>query len=276
MRFIDIENLPPLLPEGWEERARKATEEVRASPPEQRAATVEKHAHLWRELSSALGHLSYGKCWYCEMRQCRSDKAVDHFRPKNRVFECRDHQGYWWLAFDWQNYRYSCTLCNSRRHDKDGTSGGKHDHFPLLDEHARAFSASDDLSRESPELLDPTSALDATMLWFGDDGLAHPRCSEDRQPQFKRAQTSIDMYHLNHADIVEARKVLQREIRQLISQGNRLFDNSHSGNPEATKAHDTITKLLRDRMAAQQDLSMAARDLIRGLRDDLHSWIDGL
>lgn len=52
------------------------------------------------KLADILSNRSHKKCWYCECVQSRSDMAVDHFRPKNRVEECKGHPGYYWLAFD--------------------------------------------------------------------------------------------------------------------------------------------------------------------------------
>ena len=277
MRFIDVGQLRPLLPADWEDRARNATADVRAAPSGERAAVVEKHADLWRELKNLLQQLSHGKCWYCELRQERSDNAVDHFRPKNRVAECAGHEGYWWCAFDWHNYRFSCTFCNSRRRDREGgTAGGKHDHFPLLDEAGRARDENDDLDLENPELLDPTSHGDPTLLYFGDDGYPCPREHDATKPQHRRARTSIELYHLDHIGAVEARLELLRRIKRLVALGNDQYDHTHQGNPEAVRAYSDVAEELKEMMADQSPLSMAARDMIRGQRDDRHSWIDGL
>jgi len=136
LRYIDPEDIfasLERLPEGWEkwqEEAEKALAEVRAAGGS--SETVNAHGDLWRSLKGQLEQVSDGKCWYCESSQHRADNAVDHYRPKNRN-RSGEHDGYWWLAFDWRNYRYSCTYCNSRRSDDvKGTSGGKHDNFPLL------------------------------------------------------------------------------------------------------------------------------------------------
>lgn len=277
MRYIDIGELRDHLPEGWEGRADAAAEEVQAAVVEERSAVIERHSGLWRELVDALRSLSYSKCWYCETRQPRSDDSVDHFRPKNRVAERKDHPGYWWLAFDWWNYRLSCTFCNSRRRNKrTRTTGGKQDHFPLLDEAMRAYSAADDLGLENPMLLDPARAGDTTLLWFGDDGHVYPRSSPDRQPQYARADASIALYHLNHPNIVESRLVLTEEIRRLINAGNDLFDRLHPGNPEAARGHSEVVRQLEHKIRGSSQYSAAARDAVRGLRDNQHGWIDAL
>lgn len=278
MRPVDIARLRTLLPADWEERARAATEEVRAAAPGDRSAVIDRHAKLWRELKDDLASLLHRKCWYCESRQERSDNAVDHFRPKNRVAERPEHGGYWWLAFDWHNYRFSCTFCNSRRRNREGgTSGGKQDHFPLLDEAARVFDEGGNLNRENAELLDPTRPGDTAMLWLGDDdGHVRPRAPEDRQPQFRMADASIRLYHLDHPDMVEARVELYRQVKQQVELGNDQYDAAHVGNPEALRAYNSAATVLVEMKDVSRPYSAAVRDMIRGLRDDYHWWIDGV
>jgi uncharacterized protein (TIGR02646 family) len=157
MKFIDLRNFT--LPEGWEGRVQKAREEIAALGDNTRAAGINERRTVWADLKELLGSLSHKKCWYCEARQERSDMQVDHFRPKNRLSEegCADHPGYWWLAFDWRNFRFCCTYCNSRREDpRTGTKGGKADRFPLREEARRCRTPEDILSDEQPVLLDPT------------------------------------------------------------------------------------------------------------------------
>ena len=126
MRYISIEEIR--LPDGWQEKADKLRDQLIAAAPPERKEIIKKNADVWREVKDALSALSHGKCWYCECKEIRSDNPVDHFRPKNRVADCDGHEGYWWLAFDWHNYRFSCTYCNSRRVGVIPSS----DHFPLL------------------------------------------------------------------------------------------------------------------------------------------------
>jgi hypothetical protein len=120
---------------------------------------IGRHSHLWAELKRDLAKLSCGKCWYCESRENRSHLAVDHFRPKSGVTECRTHPGYWWLALAFENYRYACTYCNSLLRDVEtGGIPGKGTHFPLIDETPRLFRPQD-ANGESPCLLDPVIGM---------------------------------------------------------------------------------------------------------------------
>lgn len=47
----------------------------------------------------------------------QSPYDVDHFRPKSeaRRSEKVIDEGYPWLAFDWDNFRYSAALCTAQR-----------------------------------------------------------------------------------------------------------------------------------------------------------------
>ena len=110
MRYIDLKEIRKFLPPDWETRANTSLAIVRAAGPEERHSEINKRSSLWTELKSALSELSNGKCWYCKSKEDRSDKSVDHFRPKNAVAENPAHEGYWWLAFQWQNYNSAAPI----------------------------------------------------------------------------------------------------------------------------------------------------------------------
>lgn len=66
--------------------------------------------------------ISYkNKCAYCE-RLCKAD--IEHYRPKKGVNEDSEHQGYYWLCYEWSNLIPSCITCNRE--------GGKHNQFPII------------------------------------------------------------------------------------------------------------------------------------------------
>ena len=171
MRWVDIDNI--VLPDGWLTKANKALndlrDEVLRAEADARVAgkdifaarraaiaaglKVPARVRIWQDLNAALSMLRGGKCWYSESRNPTADKNVDHFRPKNGVAEDPVHEGYWWLAFQWRNYRYSSQWCNQRRvNDANGTRGGKWDHFPLCKGSFRAKVEQDNYELEEPEL----------------------------------------------------------------------------------------------------------------------------
>lgn len=278
MRHIDTAALQDALPPKWERRAQRALTYIRGLSPADRAKAINRRAHLWQQLSEIFGQLSQGKCWYCESREKRSDTPLDHFRPKNKVIESPSHEGYWWLAFDWGNYRFSCTYCNSYRLDEnEGDGGGKHDHFPLVNEVQRAYTELDDLDNEEPEMLDPTNAADPTLLWFTEDGRAVEKHDEESYPfLYQRAKTSIKLYHLNHVLSRDARKALFLEIQELIKDGDLYFRSWQGGNFAARHGCNRVVIQLRQKLDRSAEYSAAARAMLLGFRDSDHPWVDGL
>jgi len=91
-------------------------------------------------------HQNY-RCCYCERsRGLKRESDLEHFRPKAKVEEEPDHYGYWWLAYVWENYLYSCKPCNEDY---------KKNKFPLLPSSQRAFEEKYSLDKEKPILINP-------------------------------------------------------------------------------------------------------------------------
>lgn len=240
MRYVDIDELDPSI--EWKLRAEKALDELRkeienaelaAQLSGEDVALARKKAiadglkkkarqKIWRDLSKDLGKLSNYKCWYSESKNSGSDKDVDHFRPKGSVSEDPDHEGYWWLAFDWKNYRYSCTWCNQHRVDRiHSTDGGKWDHFPLGEGSFRAKNESDDHDNEDVELLDPTHPNEWKLLTFRSDGQPIPTKLEGTR-EYDRAKASISFYHLNRHEFVRERKELAKKVQRVVERMEEL------------------------------------------------------
>jgi len=274
MRYISLEGLK--FSEKWEEKVHKAQEEIKDLTPEERIARINACASIWQELKTDLEKCSHHKCWYCESNQDRSDNHFDHFRPKGRVAECPDHKGYWWLALDWTNYRFSCTFCNSRRKDLEmGDSGGKWDYFPLLDESKRARTPSDDLDAEQPLLLDPTKASDPGLLWFDQNGFVVPKFAQQGHPfLYQRADISIKLYHLNYYKTREKRKALYNDVLQLVKEGDKYFNRFANGDRDLAYALDQVLYRLRIMLNEDAEFSAATRSYLLGQRNDNREWLD--
>lgn len=71
------------------------------------ATSAKLSSALWKSAKKQLlketDALGGGKCAFCESRTVRFHCDVEHFRPKS---------SYWWLALCWDNYTFSCQLCN--------------------------------------------------------------------------------------------------------------------------------------------------------------------
>jgi uncharacterized protein (TIGR02646 family) len=83
-----------------------------AAPGEKR----EFDARHWKKAKAQLRAETFGKCAYCEASTSTVAYGdVEHFRPKSV---------YWWLAYCYDNYLFSCQICNQQH---------KKDNFPLRD-----------------------------------------------------------------------------------------------------------------------------------------------
>ena len=236
MRYIDIEQLR--RPNGWQERANRALDGLR-NEIEEAERTAERDGHdrqdarrraigagfksrarqgIWRELATALSTLSNEKCWYSESCNPSSDKNVDHFRPKASVDDETEHEGYWWLAFDWRNYRYASQWCNQRRNDANNlTKGGKGDQFPLKPGSYRARHEGDAHDAEEPMLLDPSDPEDWTLLTFRQDGVPIPALAEG-SADHDRANVSIEVYHLHCKPMVDGRRLIAGTVQRIVQE----------------------------------------------------------
>jgi len=233
---------------------------------------IASQSSLWTELKTDLAELSSGKCWYCESRENRSDLAVDHFRPKNKVKECEGHHGYWWLAFDPTNYRYACDVCNSSHTNKEGETLGKSTHFPLLDESRRVYDPTGNIHNERPALLDPILEADVALLSFLEEGSAVPGHSETTHPVFfKRATISVRVFNLNDVRIREERFAIADEIRRQVAIGEKYFNAAGMGDEAAMDHFKEANRKIQRLISHDQEFSSAARAVLAGYRDKF--WV---
>jgi uncharacterized protein (TIGR02646 family) len=262
---------------AWLDKAAEATAELIAADGDKKSNVIESTGNIWSELKSELGKLSAEKCWYCESRQIRSDRHVDHFRPKGKLSGCH-HVGYWWLAYDPTNYRYSCTYCNSRRTDEaTGKTGGKGAYFPIEDSNSRCSCPDDNLAQERPLLLDPTSVLDPSLLWFNDNGEAVPTYDKTESTwNHQRASTSIELYHLNHSALCDERRQIVNRCKRLVRDGDTEFKGFRQGFAAAEARLSLIIRDLLELIDASSEYSASARSTLRGLRSAARPWLDVL
>lgn len=281
MIYINLRKIEDRIGKDWQSRADDALSEIENLPPDQRIKVINSRATIWQELKPILNQFLDGKCWYCESRQDRSDNPIDHFRPKGRVAECNDpnYYGYWWLAFKWTNYRFSCTYCNSKRKDiETGISGGKHDHFPLFNEEKRARSKDDDIQLEEPYLLDPTDILDPFLLWFDQTGEVVPIHSiEKNKRHYLRATESIKMYNLNLSKTIKRRNGLYRYIERKIADGDQFYKRyltDQIPDIDILQALRGIMDDLKELIDENAEFSAAAKAYLGGFRTSDREWLN--
>lgn len=258
MRWICKDEIEECLTQAWKDTADQAKAELIAAPDEEARKAILKRvasSNVWREFYKLLPEPLKRKCWYCEAEEIRSDMPVDHFRPKNKVEDDKQHDGYWWLAFDWQNYRCACTFCNSRR-VFDDTEGGKACRFPLENPEERAIVPADQrkLSNERPYFLDPFNPDDEKLLWFDNDGLPLAKPSATVEQQTK-VQNSIEIFHLHESRIVRARNIVRLEVERQVRK--------IKANDDAQEAKAKLRRMVRD----TEKLSRAAVVYLRAHRE---------
>ena len=202
---------------------------------------------------------------------------MDHFRPKGRLEDDKTHPGYWWLAFKVDNYRYTCTLCNSRTTDKHTCIvGGKQDQFPIWNDRKRAKKLGDDHNREDPKLLDPLIAADTVLLTW--------QSPEARRPptDLTRTRMALNGDSLNRGipsrslQTPQCRKKIYNALKVLIREGDILFGKAATGKPfvreSLRRVVDDITRLISD----DAEYSAAAKQYLSEFRtgDPKRKWLD--
>jgi uncharacterized protein (TIGR02646 family) len=262
MIFIHIGTYTPL--ERWLERSRNLSE--RLARLQNGAAELTPEAKelidgngIWTELKAELEILSFGKCWYSEAREKVSHYHVDHFRPKKQCVEANGSItcGYWWLAYDWRNYRVSGSVINTSKHDK----------FDVL--RNRAEGPDTPLEDELIYLLDPLKRDDVCLLTFNNNGEAMPLNPDEETWDYKRAKYTIDVLDLNNAKLRRARKIRWKKISETIDA-----INAHSKQNNKQPSINLQTKInelkdqARELISPMSELSSTYRACLKASRED--------
>lgn len=186
-------------------------------PPAERPAFIKKNARLWRLFGQYLAKMSYGKCWYSESDDPQAFFDVDHFRPKAEAKRADGSvdEGYPWLAFSWQNFRYAAGRSNRLSTDeKAEVVVGKGSWFPLMEGSAQATWDERCEADERPRLLDPTVKADVDLIDVNADGSM--ACSSLCMGSAKeRVKSSIELYGLDLPKVSSARRAVMREVIDL-------------------------------------------------------------
>lgn len=221
MRYVDITDLKETFDRlkgigsfsNWEKRAKNHLVAIESKNTKKERATYWNSNNIWSELYPALSELSGDKCWYSESKENSGEWQVDHFRPKAKSIDEEGNElleyGYWWLSYDWKNFRLSGTLVNylrKGRFDEGDEVKGKGNFFPLKDKSKVAIPKDMICKAEKPLLLDPTKANDITLLSFDEVGVAYETYNE-KDDLFKhlRASVSIKCYGLQHTPLIRGR-----------------------------------------------------------------------
>jgi uncharacterized protein (TIGR02646 family) len=263
LRFIEIP-LPPHFPKRWPTVYTSRIARVNVLGTHADRADYIKKNGSWGLLKRWLANVSGDKCWYCEAKSTRAPFDVDHFRPKLGVtvdsVKLAGHNGYYWLAYEWWNFRLSCQRCNRPEKNDNEALHGKANEFPIRDEALRCTLPAGHLNAESPRLLDPCVQQDCELLAHGIDGEVKP-VAPNGTWEYTRARYTIDQLGFNEWNTPEEKRSRWQTLATLLAvMGN-------TSNPEVTSE---INKYL----SHDHEYSSFFRSAIGTHRDK--AWVEAL
>jgi hypothetical protein len=269
MRWIDFENKKPTdtdIPgwtpwtkaewNAWQDESKRLLGELQklhdADKIKERNVLIDANANHWSKLKPWLFALSHNKCWFTEGRDICSHKDVEHFRPKKEALNLDGsvRDGYWWLAFDYSNYRASGNVPNRKK-------GGW---FPL---HESSLCSKFDARCEQSEqhyLLDPVNAADTELIAFNEEGNAIPAPGVDDWSR-ERVLVSIERLKLNEHDDLPAER---RRLWQIVNGAIDAYLSAKSSyhpkkNPGAKNTLKEKAGLIKRMAQADAELSSVAK-----------------
>lgn len=216
----------PEKPEDFDAKMQPARDDVRANISESY-----DFSSKWTQYKSNFSEAQYKKCGYCEMKAIGAGYGdMDHFAPKGAIWSLKedydsrvvekDHlaniegrqkkflssTGYWWLAYEWDNYVLSCQVCNQ---------AWKGAFFPVgCDD--RKLPPEEGVV-EDQLLLNPFDDEDPSdHLLFGKEGEVEARGGSIR------GRETIRVYGLDRPSLYEDRQQLALETHELIREMKEL------------------------------------------------------
>lgn len=186
-----------------------------------RNAKKPKFTSHWSDFKADYSAAQHGRCAFCESKVIGNQFGdVEHFRPKGEIWrlkddpgtwgrerpnlstiEGREHEtvrdtGYWWLAYEWDNYLLSCSTCNSVY---------KASFFPVVDDEYKTGPRS--RKRDRPLLLNPfRGPRPETHLTYNPIGMMEPRNNS------KYGKTTIVYLGLNRTGLIEEREPIATRV----------------------------------------------------------------
>lgn len=187
MKYFDLSKIDKNNPDflKWNRNAEELREELKkCADHSDRMDFFKNHSH-WRSIKRILIDTFGELCWYSDSSSEGHYLDVDHFRPKGSAKNGEGEQllegGYWWLAYDYGNFRLSCPRVNR---------DGKRDCFPIEDDTVRG-----NIDLEKVILLDPCVESDTRLIGYREGGQIVPETSNLLDQ--KRVEESVRVYGLN-------------------------------------------------------------------------------
>jgi len=218
----DSEVIPKLLLDAAK-KAQLQLDDI--ADPDERKKFIEKKSKLWRQFGRYLKQMSYGKCWYSESDCVQSFADVDHYRPKKAALrsDTETDDGYPWLAFSWENFRYAAQRSNQLNTDtQTDQTVGKGAWFPLMPGSPKACWDDRCVADEKPVILDPAVKGDVRLVAVSGSGVLGPSDLCLGEYERWRVTESIRYLGLNLDGLVGARKRAMDAVQEQVQQVLRV------------------------------------------------------
>ncbi|WP_371322453.1 hypothetical protein VX159_08450 [Dechloromonas sp. ZY10] len=255
----DIPNWKPWTPEQWDAWQAKSVQLVAdlaildaAGKRAERNALIDANSTHWGALKEWLLALSAGKCWFSEVRELYSHYDVEHFRPKKeaKALDASLRDGYWWLAFDYMNFRICGNVGNRKK-------GGW---FPLKNGSLCSTHTLQCEESETRYLLDPIDDDDVSLIAFDEEGKVIPTPGSSEWER-ERVSETVKRLKLNeHVPLAEARRKVWQKVGDLIDDYTNAKARCRAGNNPAAKAKlIEVCARVREMTNPAAELSAVAR-----------------
>lgn len=255
----NISNWKPWSQMQWDAWLTKSTQLITelaaldaAGRRDERNALIDANSTHWGALKEWLLALSADKCWFSEVRELYSHYDVEHFRPKKeaKALDASLRDGYWWLAFDYMNFRVCGNVGNRKK-------GGW---FPLKDGSLCSTYAAPCEESETRYLLDPIDDDDVALIAFDEEGKVIPMPGISEWEQARVHKTGKRLKLNEHVPLAEARRKVWQKVDQLIADFTRAKARCSAGNNPAAKAKLTeVRTRIRELIHPNAELSAVAR-----------------
>lgn len=255
----DIPNWTPWSQQQWNEWNDKSARLVRIMAwfekkgrSDWRNQIIDKYSSHWGELKPWLEALSDGKCWFSDVRELYSHYDVEHFRPKKKAkaLDGTAREGYWWLAFDYMNFR----LCGNVGNRKKGGW------FPLRDGSlSSTFSVPCEESEEA-YFLDPICASDVSLFGFSDEGNLIPWPHVSAWDAIRVEETAKRLKLNEHNLLAEERRKIWQSMHRLTKKYELFTARLAKGNnPGVMQKAEATAKQIKKMISPSEELASVAR-----------------
>ncbi|HIF9086342.1 TPA: hypothetical protein ACX6SK_000318 [Photobacterium damselae] len=223
----------PEKPEGFDEAAavklKNVEEQIR-----DKADKINFDDGFWMRYKAYFSKAQHNKCAYCDM-QLTENGDMEHYRPKSAVYsiktrgdELKDlsnirgrtyntdcEYGYWWLAYDWNNYLFACSICNQRWKNALFPIDGNREVNDGDNRFLYKSPCKESYNQETPLLLNIFECDELSKhLEFTKTGLVKPlACS-------KHGKATIETVGLDRTSLVQSRLCVARDTDQYLRDFN--------------------------------------------------------